>query len=84
VGFDRPEYWGQYRAENVFLDGNSNLVLCATREGTSYDGGLVCGNCRGPIGTTWEARINSTALLAVAGRRGGYPMTILAEVVKST
>lgn len=57
VGFDRPEYWGQYRAQNVFLDGNSNLVLRATRDDTGYYGGLVNGNWRGPIGTTWEAGI---------------------------
>ena len=29
VGFDRPEFWGQYRndRENLFVDGESNLVL---------------------------------------------------------
>jgi len=56
VGFDRPEFWGQYRdsRQNVFLNGNSNLVLRATREGTTYFGGLVSGNWRGPVGTTWE------------------------------
>jgi hypothetical protein len=41
VGFDRPEFWGQYRAQNVFLDGNSNLVLRATREDNTYFGGLA-------------------------------------------
>jgi hypothetical protein len=45
VGFDRPEFWGQYRdsRQNVLLDGRSNLVLRATREGDSYFGGLVSG-----------------------------------------
>jgi beta-glucanase (GH16 family) len=59
VGFDRPEFWYQYRAsrQNVFVDGNSNLVLRATRDGSTYHGGLVHGNWRGGIGTTWEARI---------------------------
>jgi beta-glucanase (GH16 family) len=59
VGWDRPEFYGQYRdsRENVFVDGNSNLVLRGTREGTDYYGGLVHGNWRGGIGTTWEARI---------------------------
>ena len=51
VGFDRPEFWGQYRdsRENVFLDGKSNLVLRATRDGNNYFGGLVSGNWRGGI-----------------------------------
>jgi beta-glucanase (GH16 family) len=64
VGFDRPEFWGQYRdsRENVFLDGNSNLVLRATRDGDKYFGGLVSGNWRGGIGTTWEARIKLNCL----------------------
>ena len=59
VGFDRPEFWYQYRdnRENVFLDGNSNLVLRGTRDGNTYHGGLVHGNWRGGINTTWEARI---------------------------
>jgi beta-glucanase (GH16 family) len=59
VGFDRPEFWGQYRdsRQNVFLDGKSNLVLRATREDNTYFGGLVSGTWRGGIGTTWEARI---------------------------
>ena len=53
VGFDRPEFWGQYRnsRENVFIDGNSNLVLRATKDGNNYFGGLVSGNWRGGIGT---------------------------------
>jgi beta-glucanase (GH16 family) len=56
--------WGQYRnsRENVFLDGNSNLVLRATRDGDKSFGGLVSGNWRGGIGTTWEARIKLNCL----------------------
>ncbi|WP_036458360.1 MULTISPECIES: glycoside hydrolase family 16 protein [unclassified Mycobacterium] len=59
VGWDRPEYFHQYRdsRKNVFLDGKSNLVIRGTQEGTNYFGGLVHGNWRGGIGTTWEARI---------------------------
>jgi beta-glucanase (GH16 family) len=66
VGFDRPEFWYQYRdsRQNVFLDGNSNLVLRATREDNTYFGGLVSGNWRGAIGTTWEARIKLNCLTA--------------------
>lgn len=64
VGFDRPQFFGQYRdsRQNVFLDGNSNLVLRATREGNRYFGGLVHGLWRGGIGTTWEARIKFNCL----------------------
>jgi beta-glucanase (GH16 family) len=66
VGFDRPGFWYQYRdsRQNVFLDGNSNLVLRATREDNTYFGGLVSGNWRGGIGTTWEARIKLNCLTA--------------------
>lgn len=46
----------------MFLDGNSNLVLRATREGNRYFGGLVHGLWRGGIGTTWEARIKFNCL----------------------
>ena len=59
VGWDRPEFFYQYRdsRQNVFVDGNSNLVIRATRDGTTFHGGLVHGNWRGGVGTTWEARI---------------------------
>jgi beta-glucanase (GH16 family) len=59
VGWDRPEFFYQYRdsRQNVFVDGNSNLVLRGTRDGATYHGGLVHGNWRGGMGTTWEARI---------------------------
>ncbi len=64
AGFDRPEFFGQYRndRQNVFLDGKSNLVLRATKDGNDYFGGLVCGTWRGAIGTTWEARIKLNCL----------------------
>ena len=64
TGFDRPEFFGQYRdsRQNVFVDGKSNLVLRATRDGGSYFGGLVSGTWRGAIGTTWEARIKLNCL----------------------
>jgi beta-glucanase (GH16 family) len=66
TGFDRPEFFGQYRdsRQNVFVDGKSNLVLRATRDGGSYSGGLVSGTWRGAIGTTWEARIKLNCLTA--------------------
>ncbi|KMV20888.1 1,3-beta-glucanase [Mycobacterium heckeshornense] len=57
-----PPVEGIYRAQNVFLDGNSNLVLQATREGDQYYSGKVRGNWRGPIGHTWEARIKLDCL----------------------
>jgi len=57
-----PPVQGTYRAQNVFLDGNSNLVLRATREGDEYFSGKLRGNWRGQIGTTWEARIKLDCL----------------------
>jgi beta-glucanase (GH16 family) len=64
--WDRPENMGQYRddRQNVYLDGNSNLVIRATREGTSYFGGKISGNWRGGIGLTWEARVKLQCLTA--------------------
>ena len=54
-----PAMAGRYRDDrrNVFQDGNSNLVLCATQEGPEYFSGKVLSNWRGQINTTWEARI---------------------------
>jgi hypothetical protein len=54
-----PPMAGHYRDDrrNVFVDGNSNLVLCATQEGSEYFSGKVLSNFRGQINTTWEARI---------------------------
>ena len=54
-----PAMVGHYRDDrrNVFVDGNSNLVLCATQEGPEYFSGKVLSTFRGQINTTWEARI---------------------------
>jgi len=54
-----PPLVGHYRdnRQNVFLDGNSNLVIRATREGDQYFSGKLQANWRGMINTTWEARI---------------------------
>jgi beta-glucanase (GH16 family) len=70
-GFDRPEFWGQYRndRENVFVDGKSNLVLRATKDGDKFFGGLISGNWRGGVGTTWEARIKWSGTATVSGLR---------------
>ena len=59
-----PPVAGQYRDDrrNVFLDGNSNLVLLATQEGDQYFSGKLRGNWRVPIGHTWEARIKLDCL----------------------
>ena len=57
-----PPVDGIYRAGNVFLDGNSNLVLQATRENGQYFSGKLRGNWRGTIDTTWEARIKLDCL----------------------
>jgi hypothetical protein len=63
-----PPVLAQYRDDrrNVFLDGNSNLVLLATKEGDvvgqGYFSGKVRGNWRGLINTTWEARIKLDCL----------------------
>ena len=75
VFWDRPENLGQYRDDrrNVFVDGNSNLVLRATKEGDpdqgagiagTYFSGKVQGTWWGGIGTTWEARIKFNCLTA--------------------
>ena len=54
-----PPILSHYRDDrrNVFLDGNSNLVLCATQEGTDYFSGRIQSPVKLGIGTTWEARI---------------------------
>ena len=64
VFWDRPENMGQYRNDrrNVFLDGNSNLVIRATKEDGKYFGGKLTGNWRGGIGLTWEARVKFDCL----------------------
>ena len=63
--WDRPENMGQYRddREHVFLDGNSNLVIRATREAPGkYVSGKVVGNYGVPINHTFEARVKVECL----------------------
>jgi hypothetical protein len=64
--WERPENVGQYRDDrkNVFLDGKSNLVLRAAKDGTTYYSGKVQSPWRGGIGHTWEARIKLNCLTA--------------------
>jgi hypothetical protein len=65
VFWDRPENMGQYRddREHVFLDGNSNLVIRATREAPGkYVSGKVVGNFSVPINHTFEARVKAECL----------------------
>ena len=65
VFWDRPENMGQYRddREHVFLDGNSNLVIRATREADGkYVSGKVVGNFSAPINHTFEARVKLDCL----------------------
>lgn len=66
VFWDRPENMGQYRdsRDHVFLDGNSNLVIRATRNNGKYVSGKIQGTWWGGINTTWEARIKFNCLTA--------------------
>jgi hypothetical protein len=65
-----PTFWelpgnvGQYRDDrrNLFLDGKSNLVLRAAKDGDTYYSGKVFGRYRGGINTTWEARVKFNCL----------------------
>jgi glycosyl hydrolase family 16 len=59
-----PPVAGIYRDDrrNVFIDGNSNLVLLATNEMGTYYGGKLRGIWRGMINQTWEARIKLDCL----------------------
>ena len=54
--WERPENIGQYRDDrrNVFVDGTSNLVLRATKDGSTYYGGKVQSSWRGGVGHTWD------------------------------
>ena len=65
-----PPVLSQYRDDrrNVFLDGNSNLVLLATQESGQYFSGKLRGNWRSLINHTWEARIKLDCLTP-----GGWP-----------
>jgi hypothetical protein len=62
--WELPENVGQYRDDrrNVYVDGNSNLVFHAAKDGKTYYSGKLFGKYRGPIGTTWEARIKLNCL----------------------
>ena len=74
VFWDRPENMGQYRDDraNVFLDGNSNLVIRAARnDDNRYVSGKLVSTFRTGISHTFEARISSTASPPGAGRPGG-------------
>lgn len=64
--WERPENVGQYRddRQNVFLDGKSNLVLRAAKDGPTYYSGKVQSRWTGGIGHTWEARIKLDCLTA--------------------
>src|ERR1700756_2377902 len=57
--WELPENVGQYRDDrrNLFLDGKSNLVIRAAKDGTTFYSGKIFGSFRGGIGHTWEARI---------------------------
>ena len=65
VFWDRPENMGQYSDDrgHVFLDGNSNLVIRATRDAPGrYTSGKVVGNFEAPINHTFEARVKFECL----------------------
>jgi len=74
--WELPENVGQYRDDrrNVYLDGNSNLVFHAAKDGNTYYSGKLFGKYRGPIGTTWEARIKLNCLTP-----GAWPAWYLAN-----
>ena len=65
-----PTFWelpanvGQYRDDrrNVYLDGNSNLVFHAAKDGPTYYSGKIFGKWQGGIGHTWESRMKMDCL----------------------
>ena len=77
-----PTFWelpgnvGQYRDDrrNVFVDGKSNLVFRAAKDGNTYYSGKLFGKWRGGIGHTWEARIKLNCLTP-----GAWPAWYLAN-----
>ena len=77
-----PTFWelpgnvGQYRDDrrNVFVDGKSNLVFRAAKDGNTFYSGKLFGNWRGGIGHTWEARIKLNCLTP-----GAWPAWYLAN-----
>jgi hypothetical protein len=85
--WELPEHVGQYRddRQNVFLDGNSNLVIRAAKDGPTFYSGRLTSNWRGGIGHTWEARVKLDCLTPGAWPAwwlGNDEMTI--PVAKST
>ena len=62
--WELPEHVGQYRddRQNVFLDGNSNLVIRAAKDGPTFYSGRLTSNWRGGVGHNWEARIKLDCL----------------------
>jgi beta-glucanase (GH16 family) len=64
--WELPENIGQYRDDrrNVFLDGKSNLVLRAAKDGPTYFSGKIQSLWRGGVGHTWETRIKLDCLTA--------------------
>jgi Glycosyl hydrolases family 16 len=64
--WELPENIGQYRDDrrNVFVDGKSNLVLRAAKDGPTFYSGKVQSLWRGGVGHTWEARIKFDCLTA--------------------
>ena len=62
--WELPENIGQYRDDrrNVFVDGKSNLVLKAAKDGPTFYSGKVQSLWRGGVGHTWEARIKLDCL----------------------
>jgi beta-glucanase (GH16 family) len=62
--WELPENVGQYRDDrrNVYVDGKSNLVIKAFKEGNTYYGGKINTKWEGTIGHTFEARIKFECL----------------------
>ena len=84
--WELPENVGQYRDDrrNVYLDGKSNLVFHAAKDGNTYYSGKVFGKWRGGIGHNWEARIKLNCLTPGAGPPGTWPTTARSTAAKST
>ena len=66
--WELPENVGQYRDDrrNVFVDGKSNLVIRAAKDGNTYYGGKINSVWEGGVGHTFEARIKFECLTAGA------------------
>ncbi len=74
--WELPENVGQYRDDrrNVFVDGKSNLVIRAAKDGPTYYSGKVYSPFEAGIGPPGKPGSNSTASLPVAGPRSGCPV----------